>query len=72
MLSCIGHVIQLDADIHFSALIFTKSIYRASNMANRGEIPYLVSANVKVNVGIQVAQSGCRVTQLGYYRVGRA
>ena len=29
------------------------------------------SANVKVNVGIKVVQSGCMVTQLGDYRVGQ-
>ena len=39
-------------------------------MLNRVGIPYLGSANVKVNVGIKVDQ-GCRVTQLGDYNVGR-
>ena len=32
---------------------------------NRVGITYLGSANVKVNVGIEVVQSGCMVTQLG-------
>ena len=40
-------------------------------MSNRVGMPYSGSANVKVNAGIKVARSGCRVTQLGDYRVGR-
>ena len=47
------------------------SIEEVINRTNRVGITYLGSANVKVNVGIKVVQSGCMVTQLGDYRVGQ-